>query len=274
MKNKIRILGFMIIFFTILVSVKTYADVSANRDKCLPRSKSPSSLHMLAPSYVYMPDSVASGATVNVEVCWFFVDNPIEYHTGSIYYANAFGDWEPYTPLATFYSTTAGSPRKVVANFSFTAPNKSGIYCVRFFWIAYYYPIHSFFGGTQDLPDEPPHNWVEKWLIVGTPQVAVSENPDGETPVAFELSQNYPNPFNPATKIEYSLERQGRVKILIYNTLGQLVRSLTDEIEPAGNHSANWDGTDDQGEKVASGVYFYQLKMDDFTSSKKMILLK
>jgi flagellar hook assembly protein FlgD len=93
-------------------------------------------------------------------------------------------------------------------------------------------------------------------------------------PEEFGLSQNYPNPFNPSTTIDYTVEKEGFVDLLIYNTLGQKVRSLVSERKEAGTYSVRWYGRNDEGGKLPNGIYFYVLKTDDYTSSKKMILLK
>ncbi len=93
-------------------------------------------------------------------------------------------------------------------------------------------------------------------------------------PVSFFLSQNYPNPFNPSTTIEFSIESNKYVSLIIYNILGRQVRSLVDESMPAGAHSIKWDATNQEGAHVASGVYLYRLTVDDNTQSKKMLLLK
>ncbi|MFH2036867.1 MAG: T9SS type A sorting domain-containing protein [Candidatus Zixiibacteriota bacterium] len=93
-------------------------------------------------------------------------------------------------------------------------------------------------------------------------------------PTSFSLSQNHPNPFNPSTMIEYSLPTRSPVKISIYNILGQKVTTLVDETVSAGNHNVIWNGTDKNGQPVASGIYFYRIETDQFIDSKKMILLK
>nr|MBN2278089.1 VCBS repeat-containing protein [candidate division Zixibacteria bacterium] len=93
-------------------------------------------------------------------------------------------------------------------------------------------------------------------------------------PAQFRLHDNYPNPFNPATIISYDLPVAAPVNLDIYNVLGQRVRSLVDDIQPAGHHNVRWDGTDYAGSQVASGIYFYRLTAGDYTSSKKMILQK
>ena len=95
-----------------------------------------------------------------------------------------------------------------------------------------------------------------------------------ELPTSFSLAQNYPNPFNPTTTIEFSIASHKYVNLEIYNILGQQVKSLIDKSMPAGAYSIDWDATNRQGGRVASGVYLYRLTVDDNTQSKKMLLLK
>jgi uncharacterized delta-60 repeat protein len=100
------------------------------------------------------------------------------------------------------------------------------------------------------------------------------ETESEEKPSQIGLSENYPNPFNPATVIDYSVDRKGLVLLVIYDVLGRQVRTLVNERKERGGYSVRWDGKDDEGRQSASGVYFYQLKVGDYTSSKKMVLLK
>lgn len=94
-------------------------------------------------------------------------------------------------------------------------------------------------------------------------------------PQTLELSQNYPNPFNPETTIQFVLKSTQQTKLDVYNVLGQNVRNLFDEIAFAGEHNVIWDGNDNNGQRVASGVYFYRLTAADGASeTKKMILMK
>jgi flagellar hook assembly protein FlgD len=93
-------------------------------------------------------------------------------------------------------------------------------------------------------------------------------------PSASYLRQNFPNPFNPATKIEYQVQRAGHVKLAIYNSLGQLVTVLVDNYHKSGDYSIQWNGTTSSGAEAASGIYFYQLQVDDFVAGKKMMLIK
>jgi len=98
-------------------------------------------------------------------------------------------------------------------------------------------------------------------------------------PVAFSLGQNYPNPFNPITKIDYSLPQAANVKITVYNLLGEVVKVLFDGFNEAGTYSTYWNADDAGGQKLTSGIYFYELKAttlseQHFSDIKKMILLK
>lgn len=102
----------------------------------------------------------------------------------------------------------------------------------------------------------------------------VTEDRRDLLPQAFTLEQNYPNPFNPTTTIAFSLPTTTDVKLEIFNSLGQQVRVLHHGDLPAGTHHVEWDAADRNGNKVASGVYFYRLSTDLQTDSRKMILLK
>jgi len=93
-------------------------------------------------------------------------------------------------------------------------------------------------------------------------------------PESYDLSQNYPNPFNPETTIKYQLPEAGKVVLKIYNTLGQEIKTLVNEEKQAGYHEVRWDGKDDNGVKVSSGVYIYRLQAGQFVSSKKMIFMR
>ena len=88
------------------------------------------------------------------------------------------------------------------------------------------------------------------------------------------LSSNYPNPFNPSTNISFSLANPGEVSIQIFNQKGQLVKTLLNSSLPAGNHQLTWNGTDEQGAQVGSGVYFYRMKSGKYSSTRKMVMMK
>ena len=98
-------------------------------------------------------------------------------------------------------------------------------------------------------------------------------------PETTALLANYPNPFNPETWIPYHLATDAEVILTIYDTRGVAVRTLTLGYQPAGvyqskHRAAYWDGKNDAGEKVASGLYFYTLTADDFTATRKLLIVK
>lgn len=92
--------------------------------------------------------------------------------------------------------------------------------------------------------------------------------------VRNELFQNYPNPFNPTTTIKYTMAGEGNVVLVVYNVTGQRVRTLVNESKPAGTYTAVWDGRNDGGRSVATGIYFYRLRAGSFSEVRKMILLR
>lgn len=102
----------------------------------------------------------------------------------------------------------------------------------------------------------------------------VSGVADKNIPASFKLMQNYPNPFNPSTTISFSLSRVEDVQLRIYNIQGKLIKTLLHKSAPVGTTNIEWDGADEYGIKQTSGVYFYELRGDSFTETRKMILLK
>ncbi len=90
----------------------------------------------------------------------------------------------------------------------------------------------------------------------------------------YVLHPNYPNPFNPSTTIHYRIKDNERVSLKIYNTLGQEVRTLVNAAQTAGEHSVQWDGRDNQGTAVSSGIYIYRLQAGNFIKSNKMTLMR
>ncbi len=100
-------------------------------------------------------------------------------------------------------------------------------------------------------------------------------------PTAFQLHQNYPNPFNPSTTIAYALASKSAVTIQIFNILGQLVTTLVQTEQPAGNYSLVWRGSSDGGVQVSSGIYFYRIHaksngnpVSEFSQTRKLMLVK
>jgi hypothetical protein len=106
--------------------------------------------------------------------------------------------------------------------------------------------------------------------IVTAPGALNSIGADGlQIPDKYALDQNYPNPFNPSTTINYSIAKEGLVKITVFNAIGNKVATIVNENKPAGNYSIRFNGND-----FASGIYLYKLEAENFSTVKKFILLK
>jgi len=110
-------------------------------------------------------------------------------------------------------------------------------------------------------------------LNQGTGITDVDGNPT-VIPLSYELGNNYPNPFNPTTEIEYAIPVSNHVSLAVFNSLGQQIKTLVDRNMTAGTYHATWDGTDDMGNSVPSGTYFYKMTSSHFNASKRMTLLK
>lgn len=116
--------------------------------------------------------------------------------------------------------------------------------------------------------------YLYAWGLRINNSVGVEENYSEIVPENFVLEQNYPNPFNPATNIKFSLPVESRTRLVVYDILGNKVATLIDDIKPAGSYTLTWDGTNDQGIKISSGVYIYRLETENFIDVKKMLMLK
>ncbi len=114
------------------------------------------------------------------------------------------------------------------------------------------------------------------WIMraVYSTSTGVLEEETGSVPQRFSLAQNYPNPFNPGTTIEYALVQPNSVSLAIYNVKGQKIRREDFGVQTVGTHLYWWDGRDDQGQRVASGIYYYRLQAGEYSKSHKMVLMK
>jgi flagellar hook assembly protein FlgD len=102
----------------------------------------------------------------------------------------------------------------------------------------------------------------------------INQPTDASVSYRTSLAQNYPNPFNPQTTIAFSLRERGHVILTVYNVAGERVRTLAEESFDAGPQRVVWDGRNDAGAPVSSGVYFYRLVTGGFSQTRKMVLLK
>ncbi|MCI0515382.1 T9SS type A sorting domain-containing protein [candidate division KSB1 bacterium] len=112
------------------------------------------------------------------------------------------------------------------------------------------------------------------WLAGATSDIEPNWLADKILPAQSQLKANFPNPFNPVTKIEYELSETGPISLQIFNILGEKIRSLVEIQQAPGVYQVVWDGKDDVGHAVGSGVYFYQLETPQYSTFKKMLLLR
>lgn len=110
--------------------------------------------------------------------------------------------------------------------------------------------------------------------VTGNLTAIGDDAPVGEIPTSLRLAPNAPNPFNPSTRIAFELAGAAPVELAVYTVDGARVRTLVREMLPAGRHVYDWDGSDDGGRPQASGVYLYQLTLDDRTESRRMTLVR
>ncbi len=166
---------------------------------------------------------------------------PIDYFEGQ-------GVWTEYNYDLSAYGITAGDS----------------------FYVAFRYLIYDggSYGNSSDLIN------LDYVRIDGNPIVISVNDPVAGAPKQFALHQNYPNPFNPSTAITYDIKDPGKVSIKIYNTLGQEVRTLVNAKQNAGTYSIMWDGRNNAGQAVSSGIYIYRMQTGNFIQSRKMMFLK
>jgi len=127
-----------------------------------------------------------------------------------------------------------------------------------------------------DADVEPATTYWYKFGVVGEDGVEHRSQAERVTTRAWSMSleQNVPNPFNPATSISFIVPEPSRTELVVYDVTGAMVRRLVGGVSPAGRHSVNWDGTNNVGEQVSSGTYFYRLTVGKRSTTRKMLLLK
>jgi hypothetical protein len=130
-------------------------------------------------------------------------------------------------------------------------------------------PVKTDWGEAADIAlAETLWNYWQAWGFTGIREVP------NVIPVMYELSQNYPNPFNPSTTIAVDVPRNGNVRVVVYNLIGEIVATLMDGTFAPGRYEVTWSGRDDAGLQVASGMYMYRMEAGTMNIAKKMMLLK
>lgn len=115
---------------------------------------------------------------------------------------------------------------------------------------------------------------IDDFLVTGGLVSGVFQNNSEANHRDYFLYENYPNPFNPSTKISFEIPKNQYVELKIFDVLGREIKTLVREKQEAGFHQMAWDGTDESGNAVASGLYFYRIKAGEFSATKKLLLLK
>jgi Cleaved Adhesin Domain/FlgD Ig-like domain len=183
---------------------------------------------------VFVSTTDSSLASFTTQIAYFKVDGVID-STGSI--------WHRYSmSLAQF----AGDSIYVAVN--------------------YYIVDGGIHGANSD------NVWVDHFSVESYPPASVAE--EGRIPSAYSIARNYPNPFNPSTTIDFRAPRTGIVRLVVYNMLGQEVRTLVDRVVQPGTYSVVWDGRTSAGSSVASGVYVCRFEAEGFVNIQRMVLLR
>ena len=114
---------------------------------------------------------------------------------------------------------------------------------------------------------------IDNICVLGDGSTSAGDGLPGRLP-AVALHPNHPNPFNPSTTLKFSLSRDSQVRLTVHDLMGRAVRTLVDGDRPAGEHGVLWDGRDDRGEAVGTGVYFVRVETRDGVDSRKIALIK
>ena len=129
--------------------------------------------------------------------------------------------------------------------------------------------------GDPDFPLDPDGSRADIGAYYFDQTVGIEDPGEPSGPYRFQLHQNYPNPFNAQTIISYSLSESSAVSLMIFSITGHIVKSIINkEVQQAGEYRYIWDGADKSGQHVATGIYFYELYVDDYRESKAMIMIK
>lgn len=135
-------------------------------------------------------------------------------------------------------------------------------------------------GSSKNLPvgcNQKPGNFAEYTKVcsnIETKLLEIYNNENEEVIILVTLGNNYPNPFNPRTTISFSLPKESNCIMEVFNIKGQKVKTLLNDKQTKGNHKVVWNGTDDNGKSVSSGMYFYKLTTPERVITNKMIMLK
>jgi hypothetical protein len=199
-------------------------------------------------------------------------------NTGTVSYS-----WSPATGLSNSQISTPIANPVTTTTYTVTAQDANGCTATeqvlvtvidvrcgnRNDKVSLYHNGHSICISANAVPAHLAHGDVFALPMAKTGTIGTMDVPN-----QFSLKQNYPNPFNPSTTIEYDLPQRSQVEIRIFNSLGQLVRTLVNSQQDAGRYAITWNGESNEGGVVATGVYFYRLRSGEFVQTKKLVFLR
>lgn len=216
---------------------------------------------------VYSTTSRAGSATDNRKAhYWKAGYHSIEFGYYVYLYANLFLYNEPVTLY--YYIQPADSDRELKLNPLAIQENQLLISAVQLNDQSY----NNFLPGQRILNIPSGSGGIFKITFEKTSTGIAGDESD--LPEAFKLQQNYPNPFNSQTKIEYKINESGYVSLEIFDITGRKIKTLVNDFINRGTHSVNWNGRNESGSEVSSGIYFYNLNFNNHTQSRMAVLLK
>ena len=197
-------------------------------------------------------------------------NNPITWDGGLIEISVNGGEWEPIEPVGGYPCTIMNIP---------SSPFEEGtpVFAGSIDWEQVTLDLSNYYGTAQlrFVLGSALLVTGEGWYIDDVHYSnTTGSNNDTIMPITNKLHANFPNPFNPETTISFSLKEAGEVKLDVFNIKGQKVKTLIDSELSADKHQIVWNGKDDGGKSVSSGIYFYKLRTANYSSTRKMILMK
>ncbi len=176
--------------------------------------------------------------------------------------------WLTLVPTNTTCQAWGSGNRVLLATMTFLVEDETEICIDTNFWPPASRLAYANYNAEQYIPQ------IDLPLCFQAVDVRELHGSDENRPSGFSLAQNYPNPFNPITNIAFTVARTAQVRLEVYNIVGQKVKTLVDQEMKPGAYAADWDGTDQSGKAVSSGIYFYRMEAGEFGGMKKMLLLK
>jgi hypothetical protein len=184
--------------------------------------------------------------------------------------------------LSTNVSYCDGLTKDNFGNYYVTSWSTLAIYRIDSAFSSPPVQIYYHYGGPADIAYNRrddilaiPLMSINSYDLVPISPTSIPGEENNHLPRKFDLGQNFPNPFNPRTTITFNLSSPVSLKLQIFDIKGRLIKTLAGgEMWEAGPHSVSWDGRNDEGNEVGSGIFFYRIESGDFSETRKMVLLR